>query len=847
MSIRKRDVHFSDWTKVRHALVCNNVQGITETSSLDEVRAFLINSESGSNPFYYYVCYIKETNEIYTHGTFYNCTGYNDSDIRDLIQSVEDSFVEQITALQNEVEENEKVTTMALYDLNDRKANKDDLQNINLDKYVDWDSLYSETNSLYSSLQSSINSNYTTLNNNKADKTDLEALSAEVEENEEVTAAALTELHENKADKSEIPDVSTLATKDDINLKQDVLSASDFATINGTSVFGGDNVIVIEEPDHYASGTATVDGSGFVTSVTTNEAGHVTNVSARAITDNDITSISASKITGTINIDNLPTGALERMFVVEDETAAMSATVEEGDVVQVTGNGNKMYFCVRSGATTFSEKFMEFTAGTATSVAWSGVTGKPEGIDGWGDRISTVEADIDNYLPITGGTVNGSIFIGDYDNTSNYYLATTRHGHFARINNLNDGCYISFGERPSQGTFTTEKTLKIGDNGIQYSDDGGSSYKEVLHSGNYSEYAVKKNIFINTAIADNEYGYGYVDGGWPEAGPAMVFGAGNHKAGIQVGALGSAIRYGYTAGTTSFTWRTILDENNYSDYALPLTGGTISGAVSMDGILSFNRCGSKQNFLYIQETGFGDKFSLGTSFAGADDENYLYIASAVGAANTDPGLTEKICVFAKSGNVAIGGTTASEKLHVYGNVISTGAFNSYSGNSHYHVRGKEIVGSYETNYFLCDSAPADGMSTWLSGRSITFATGTTKTKRVTIGADGVTTFTQNCKAPDFVTTSDNRLKDFVSDIDLDFEALKLIPKKYYYWKDKSMGEDLQIGTSAQELAKIYPTCVSYDEVSDRYSVNYQKLSIVALAAIDKLHERVSELESKLND
>lgn len=369
MSIRKRDVHFSDWTKVRHALVCNNVQGITETSSLDEVRAFLINSESGSNPFYYYVCYIKETNEIYTHGTFYNCTGYNDSDIRDLIQSVEDSFVEQITALQNEVEENEKVTTMALYDLNDRKANKDDLQNINLDKYVDWDSLYSETNSLYSSLQSSINSNYTTLNNKKANKADLEALSAEVEENEEVTAAALTELHENKADKSEIPDFSTLATKDDINLKQDVLSASDFATINGASVFGGDNAIVVEEPDHYASGTATVDGSGFVTSVTTNEAGHVTKVSARAITDNDITSISASKITGTINIDNLPTGALERMFVVEDETAAMSATVEEGDVVQVTGNGNKMYFCVRSGATTFSEKFMEFTAGTATSVA----------------------------------------------------------------------------------------------------------------------------------------------------------------------------------------------------------------------------------------------------------------------------------------------------------------------------------------------------------------------------------------------------------------------------------------------------------------------------------------------
>lgn len=122
---------------------------------------------------------------------------------------------------------------------------------------------------------------------------------------------------------------------------------------------------------------------------------------------------------------------------------------------------------------------------------------------------------------------------------------------------------------------------------------------------------------------------------------------------------------------------------------------------------------------------------------------------------------------------------------------------------------------------------------------------------IRVGAGGTTNLLiqddGKCKAVDFITTSDNRLKDFVSDIDLDFEALKLIPKKYYYWKDKSMGEDLQIGTSAQELAKIYPTCVSYDEVSDRYSVNYQKLSIVALAAIDKLHERVSELESKLND
>jgi hypothetical protein len=99
---------------------------------------------------------------------------------------------------------------------------------------------------------------------------------------------------------------------------------------------------------------------------------------------------------------------------------------------------------------------------------------------------------------------------------------------------------------------------------------------------------------------------------------------------------------------------------------------------------------------------------------------------------------------------------------------------------------------------------------------------------------------------DFITTSDERLKTFTENVEVDFDALKSIPKKYYYWNDLSMGEDLQIGTSAQKLAEIYPTCVSYDKVSDRYSVNYQKLSVVALAAIDKLYDKIIELESKIN-
>lgn len=99
--------------------------------------------------------------------------------------------------------------------------------------------------------------------------------------------------------------------------------------------------------------------------------------------------LSADKITsGTIAVERLPeipiekipAAALERLFVVASEAAAMSASVQEGDVVQVTGNNNKMYFCISETATTFANKFKEFTAGTAASVPWSGITSKPSWI-----------------------------------------------------------------------------------------------------------------------------------------------------------------------------------------------------------------------------------------------------------------------------------------------------------------------------------------------------------------------------------------------------------------------------------------------------------------------------------
>ncbi len=93
-------------------------------------------------------------------------------------------------------------------------------------------------------------------------------------------------------------------------------------------------------------------------------------------------------------------------------------------------------------------------------------------------------------------------------------------------------------------------------------------------------------------------------------------------------------------------------------------------------------------------------------------------------------------------------------------------------------------------------------------------------------------------------SSDERLKDFKGDIDIDFEKLSTIPKKYFTWKEDGPEGSVNIGTSAQKLKEVYPSLVMGDD-NDYYGVAYDKLSIVALAAIDKLHEENLELKNEI--
>ena len=96
------------------------------------------------------------------------------------------------------------------------------------------------------------------------------------------------------------------------------------------------------------------------------------------------------------------------------------------------------------------------------------------------------------------------------------------------------------------------------------------------------------------------------------------------------------------------------------------------------------------------------------------------------------------------------------------------------------------------------------------------------------------------------TASDRRLKENIVDIkDALLTLLKLKPKQYNWKKD--VNKKSVHGFIAQDLLEdnVCDYAVSHDEEEDWYGLDYSKLVTIAIAAIQELSSKVSELETKV--
>ena len=161
--------------------------------------------------------------------------------------------------------------------------------------------------------------------------------------------------------------------------KQDKLvSGKSIKTINNQSLLGEGNIItpdskVTSAANHYTPEGGTITAGTIINSITKDEKGHIIGIKTA-------NGLDASKITsGTINIERLPKGALERLVIVANQTARFALTtadVQEGDTVKQSDTG-VMYFVINSTKLDNEAGYSVYTAGAATSVPWSGVTNAP--------------------------------------------------------------------------------------------------------------------------------------------------------------------------------------------------------------------------------------------------------------------------------------------------------------------------------------------------------------------------------------------------------------------------------------------------------------------------------------
>lgn len=304
-----------------------------------------------------------------------------------------------------------------------------------------------------------------------------------------------------------------------------------------------------------------------------------------------LANFNASKIaSGTISIDRLPKAALERLVVVADDTARFAlttATAQSGDTVKVTSTG-KMYLIKDESKLNSEDGYEPYTASQASSVPWSGVTGKPSTFTP-PTSSATVLGGIKvgyttsgkNYKVQLDSSGNAYVNVPWTDNNTTYNEATadtlglvkigyTSNGKNYAVLLANGKMYVNVPWTDSNTTYTQATSDKLGLVKIGYSANG-KNYPVALDGNG--------KMYVNVPWTDTNTTY-------TNMGAASASAAG--KAGlVPAPAAGAQAKYLRGDGT----WQT-PPNTTYSNM-----GGATSSAAGSAGLVPAPAAGKQTSFL----------------------------------------------------------------------------------------------------------------------------------------------------------------------------------------------------------------------------------------------------------
>ena len=226
-----------------------------------------------------------------------------------------------------------------------------------------------------------------------------------------------------------------------------------------------------------------------------------------------------------------------------------------------------------------------------------------------------------------------------------------------------------------------------------------------------------------------------------------------------------------------------------------------------------------------------------------DDRSFKVIQTAVSSPSADGSTTAFIDTISQNANGVITATKKNVSFPTIGNGTVTIKVNGTSkGSFTLNQTGNAEFDIPDTTYGAASTTTAGLVSTGTQ----TFAG--VKTFNGGITTAGLTsnsnvTISGTCSASSgFFETSDFRLKDFKDPVKVDLDKLSKLTKAYFTFKNDP--EKMHLGVSAQEIQEIYPEIVNTNE-EGFLSVDYAKLSVIALTAVDELNNRLNNIEKRL--
>ena len=263
---------------------------------------------------------------------------------------------------------------------------------------------------------------------------------------------------------------------------------------------------------------------------------------------------------------------------------------------------------------------------------------------------------------------------------------------------------------------------------------------------------------------------------------------------------------------------TIALQSWVSNAYLPLTGGTLTGALQVNAtIFGYNYTNSNNAASFIFDkpgnnyTGIGANAVNDQIYFGACDQNGAWISN----------YAQK---WYFNGSIQSSGSLQAESVKIE----QTNEINSYSGMLHLNYR-------VNTGMSLCNGGGSVGIGT--------------SNPSYKLHVDGVIYSTTGVYSAGYVTAlSDEREKNIIEDFEIPLDFIAKAPIVSYLWKDKERRGDRQhIGSIAQYWLREMPELVP--EVNGRYTMDYGRIALISAITIARTvvnHEqRLRELERRL--